>query len=251
MIQYWDYFSACIYTPQEYARDQKDFRWDLRGGQFSYKAIFLHFKELARAQTLLLQARTDIQIFAESLPYISNLSTVRLSFHRAKEDQLLWFSNRVFLENSLLTHIETVLKGIATARATGLRLKYVEIDGMNSKLTTQDDNILEIATVALANVETLTLIDSPRFLEFVSHVPLPSLRQLELKRCWLLGLNLKIFLKAQGGRVLYIYFKDKNQLCHEIWNTDGDSELKILSGSLVCSGSIGLQECLLFTGDCM
>ena len=250
MIQHWDYFSACIYTPQEYARDQEDFRWELRGKQFSYKAVFLYFKRFANAQGLLLKERIDIHIFVESLRHLSNLSTVRLSFHGAKEDQLLWFSNRLFLggENSLLVHLEAVLKGVAAAQETGLNLKCIEIDGMHSKMTTKDNNILEIAKVALAKVESLTLIDSPGFLEFVSSVPLPSLQQLELAKCWLVGLDLKKFLKAQDGRVLHAYFKERNQLYHETWNTDVDSDLKVLSESFVCSGNIGLQECLLLTG---
>lgn len=251
MIQHRDYFSACIYTPQEYARDQEDFRWELRGKQFSYKAIFHYFSGLARAQSLLLEERTDIQIFVASLRHLSNLNTVRLSFHGAKEDQLIWFSNRVFLGNSLLTHLETVFKGITAAQATGLSLKCFEIDGMHSKLTSEDDNILEIATAALAKVESLTLIDSPGFLELVSYAPLPSLRRLELAKCWLVGLNLKRFLKAQDGRVLHVYFKDRNQLYHETWNTDDDSELKIRTESFLYSGNIGLQGCLLLTGDCI
>jgi hypothetical protein len=49
VIQHWDYLSTYIYTPQEYARDQKNFREELRGKQFSYKAIFSYFKRLARA----------------------------------------------------------------------------------------------------------------------------------------------------------------------------------------------------------
>jgi hypothetical protein len=251
VIQYWDYFSACIYTPQEYARDQEDFRWELRGKQFSYKAIFVYFRGLARAQSLLLEDRTDIRVFAESLRHLSNLNTIRLSFHGAKEDQLLWFSNRVFIGDSLLTHLETILRGIAAAQAAKITLKYIEIDGMHSKLTTVDDNMLEVATCALADVESLTLIDSPGFLDFVSHVPLPSLRRLELAKCWLVSLNLRKFLKAQDGRVLHASFKVKNQLYHETWNTGDDSELKALSESFVCSGNIGLQDCLLLTGDCI
>lgn len=251
MIQYWDYFSACIYTPQEYARDQQEFRWELRGKQFSYKAIFQYFKGLARAQSLLLNERTDIHIFTESLRHFSKLSTFKLSFHGAKEDQLLWFSNRVFLGDSLFVHLEAVLTGIAAAQATGVILRNIEIDGLHSKLAAKNDEIIEIASAALSNVESLTLIESPGFIEFVSSVPLPSLRRLELAKCWLIGLTLRKFLKAQDGRVLHAYFRDRNQLYHETWNTGGDSDLKALSESFICSRNTGLQECLLLTGDCI
>lgn len=67
---------------------------------------------------------------------------------------------------------------------------------MHSKLATKDDNILEIIKAALVKVESLTLIESPRFLGFMSSVPLPSLRRLKLAKCWLIGFDLRKFLKA-------------------------------------------------------
>lgn len=72
---------------------------------------------------------------------------------------------------------------MAITQSTGLTLKYIEIDRIHSKLATKDDNILEIAKAALAKVESLTLIESPGFLGFVSSVPLPSLRRLKLAKC--------------------------------------------------------------------
>jgi hypothetical protein len=200
---------------------------------------------------MLLKERIDIHIFAGSLRNLSNLNTVKLSFHGTKEDQLLWFSNPLFLggENSLLVHLEAVLRGVAAAQDTGLTLKYFEIDGMHSKLTSKDSNILEVAKTALAKVESLTLIDSPGSLEFLSSVPLPSLRRLELAKCWLVGLDIKAFLSPQDGRVLHTYFKDGNLLYHETWNSDGDLDLQLLLESVVCSRNIDLRECLLLTGD--
>jgi hypothetical protein len=66
---------------------------------------------------MLLKERIDIYIFASSLRHLLNLRIVKLSFYGAKEDQLLWFSNRLFLsgENSLLVHLEAVLRGLVTA----------------------------------------------------------------------------------------------------------------------------------------
>jgi hypothetical protein len=252
VIQHWDYFSACIYTPQEYARDQKDFHWALQGKQFSYNAIFAYFKRLAIAQNMLLKERMDIRIFTGSLRHLFNLSTVKLSFHGAKEDQLLWFAHRIFLssgENSLLVHLEAILRGVVAAQDTGLALKRFEIDGMHSKLTTKDSNILEVAKAALAKVESLKLIDSPRFLEFLSSVPLPSLRRLELEQCWSVGLGIKSFLQPRDGRVLHAFFKEKNQVYHETWNPDGHSDLQLLLEASSCSGNIDLRECLLLIRD--
>jgi hypothetical protein len=250
VIQHWDYFSACIYTPQEYARDQEDFRWELRGKQFSYKAIFSYFRRLARSQSMLLEERMDIHIFSASLRHLSNLSTVKLSFHGAKEDQLLWFSNRLFLggENALLVHLEAVLLGLAAAQDTGLALKCFEIVGMHSKLTTKDNSILEVAKTALAKVESLKLIDSPGSLKFLSSVPLPSLRRLELGKCWLVGLDINAFLQPHEGRVLHACFKGWKELQHETWDTDGDPDLQLLLESFVCSMN---ADCLLLTRDDM
>lgn len=84
---------------------------------------------------------------------------------------------------------------MVTAQDTGLALKCLEIDGMHSKLTTEDSYNLEVAKTALAKVKRLKLIDSPGFLGFLSPVPLPSLRRLELGRCWLIGLGVKAFLQ--------------------------------------------------------
>jgi hypothetical protein len=250
VIQHWDYFSACIYTPQEYARDQKDFRWELRGKQFSYNAIFAYFKRLAIAQNMLLKERMDIHIFTGALRHLFNLSTVKLSFHGAKEAQLLWFSNRIFLsgENSLFVHLEAILRGVVAAQDTGLALKCLEIDGMHSKLTTEDSNILEVAKAALEKVEKLKLIDSPGFLEFLSPVPLPSLMRLELGRNWLVGLGVKAFLQPQDERVIHAYFKKRNQLYQETYNTGGHSDLQLLESS-VYSRNIDLREFLLLTRD--
>jgi hypothetical protein len=111
---------------------------------------------------------------------------------------------------------------LVAAQDTGLALKCFEIDRMLSKLTTKDSNILEVIKTALAKVESLKLIDSPGSLEFLSSIPLPSLRRLELKKCWLVGLNIKALLQPHDRRVLHTHFTERNQLYHETWNIDGD-----------------------------
>lgn len=125
VIQHWDYFSTCVYTPQEYARDQKDFQWDLRGKEFSYAAMFRYFRKLAEEQSLLLKERRDIHVFSRSLRHLVKLRVIKLTFNAAKEDQLLWFAHRLFLDGdrSFSTHIETVFRGMTAACVMGSRSK--------------------------------------------------------------------------------------------------------------------------------
>lgn len=85
---------------------------------------------------------------------------------------------------------------MAVTQSIGLTLKCIKINRIYSKLATKDNNILEIVKAALAKVESLTLIESPGFLGFISSVPLPSLRRLKLAKYWLIGFNLRKFLKA-------------------------------------------------------
>ena len=199
VIQHWDYFSSCIYTQQEYARDQNDFQWELRGRQFSYKAIFLYFRRLVKSQQFLLNGRIDTQIFTASLPHLSNLSGIKLSFYGAQEDQLLWFSNRIFLsgEDSLLVHFETIFRAMAAAQAAGCNIKSIEIDGMHSKLSATQQNIVSVAEAALTSIERVKVANSSGFLDSLGIFALPSMQQLELENCWHMEPALTRFLRSQ------------------------------------------------------
>lgn len=248
VIQHWDYFTTCIYTPQEYARDQNDFHWDLRGKEFSYKAIHSYFRGLARGQYGLLKERSDIQTFSECLPRLLNLTTIKLSFTGAKEDQLLWFTNRIYLESgdSFPIHLETVLRGMVKSQHNGIIVESIEIDGMHPYSTTTEGDILEIAGAALMHVKTFKLMGSSSLLELMSSIPLPSLRRFELANCWLAGSDLIRFLEFHQGIVQHAHFHSISLFYERFGETDRCSEtLQRLLEVVSDSGNIGKLENLV------
>lgn len=209
VIQHWDYFTSCIYTKQEYARDYTDFCWYLRGNVFTYKAIHRYFKGMAREQVEILKERRDIRVLSESLPYLSGLRTIKLSFARAKEDRLLWFSRRLFIDNgkSYSVHIEAVLHGMAAAKNKGLVFESVEVDGMHSYPTIERGSFTEVAQESLASVKSFKVVDSPGMLSLLSTVSLPYLERFEVADCWLVRSKLINFLEAQNGIIEHVEFQ--------------------------------------------
>lgn len=212
VIQHWDYFSACVYTPQEYARDQADFRWDLRGKSFSYKSVFSYFGRLARIQDTLLKERKDIQVLSKSLPRLSSLTGISFTLKGAREDQLLWFANRIFLDSdtSFPLHVEALFKGMAAAYANGVVIRSIEIDGIQSLTTFTDSNLLKVTKSALICLEYFKLVNSPGLLDLFCAVPLPSLRHLELVNCWLTGPALIKVMGSHGGHLRHAHIQGIN-----------------------------------------
>lgn len=157
---------------------------------------------------MLLKERSDIRIFSESLPYLLNLRAIKLSFTKTREDQFLWFANRLFLESeeSFLIHLETVSRGIVAAHHNEIAIESVEIDGLHPKSAFTDANIPEVVKAALMLIKDFKLVDSPRLLKLMSSVPLPSLRRLELASCWLVGSDLVQFLELHEVVVQHVHF---------------------------------------------
>ncbi|KAJ5084783.1 hypothetical protein NUU61_009362 [Penicillium alfredii] len=210
LIQHWDYFTACIYTPQEYARDHKDFRWGLRGREFSYTAIHSYFSWLAKAQHTLLHGRNDIRIFCKSLSRLCGLKAVKLSFDALKEDQFLWFANRIYVDwkDSFPIHLETVLRSMVTARGQGILIEAMEIEGFYAKLVATDVNLMGTAADALTHVKALKLVDSFSLLDFMSDVAMPSLRRLDLANCWLVGPDLARFMECHASVLRQLHLRN-------------------------------------------
>jgi hypothetical protein len=208
VIQDWDYFTSCIYTPVEYARDYADFYWHLRGKSFAYRAIHAYFKELVNGQQAILEERKDIRAFTECLPRLLGLKTIKLSFTGEQENQLLWYSNRLFIDsgNSFVIHFEAMLRGMIAAKPNGLAIESVEIDGMPFRSAHESSRILEIAEQGLAYVMKFKLVNSPGLLDMLSAVPLPCLQRFEVTDCWLLGSKLIQFLEAHDGIVRHVEF---------------------------------------------
>ena len=181
----WDYFTSCIYTPVEYARDYADFYWNLRGKNFAYRAIHTYFKELVNGQQAILEERKDIRAFTECLPRLLALKTIKLSFTGEQENQLLWYSNRLFIDsgNSFVIHFEAMLRGMIAAKHNGLDIESVEIDGMPFRSAHESLSILEIAEYGLAYVRNFKLVNSPSLLDIMSAVPLPCLQRFKVTDC--------------------------------------------------------------------
>lgn len=209
VIQNWDYFTSCIYTTQEYARDYSDFCWNLRGKDFTYKAIHSYFKGMARDQEEILKGRRDIRAFSENIPRLSGLKTIKLSFAGVKEDRLLWFSRRLFADNgeTYSVHIEAVLNGMIAAKHNGLMLESVEVEGMNSHPTIDRGDLAEILQQGLAHVKKFKVVDSPGMLSLMSTISLPWLERFEVVDCWLVGSKLIRFLEAQDGIIEHVEFQ--------------------------------------------
>ena len=61
---------------------------------------------------------------------------------------------------------------------------------------------------ALYNVEDLRLVDSPSLLEFMSTVPLASVRRLELGSCWLYVPDLEKFVVSHAKSLQFLHLED-------------------------------------------
>jgi hypothetical protein len=155
-----------------------------------------------------MEERKDIRAFTESLPRLIKLECIRLSFTGEQENQLLWFSNRLFIDswNSFAIHFEAVLRGMTAAKWNGLTIQTLEIHGMPFRSTHESSSILEIAEQGLARVRNFKLVNSPGLLDLMSAVPLPCLQRFEITDCWLLGSKLISFLEAHGGNVQHVDF---------------------------------------------
>lgn len=136
------------------------------------------------------------------------LKTIKFSFAGEQETQLLWYSNRLFIDggNSFVIHFEAILRGIIAAQSNGLAVENVEIEDMPFRSALECSRILEIAEQGLAHVRNFKLLNSPGLLDMLSAVSLPHLQRLEITDCWLLGSKLIQFLEAHDGVVSHVGF---------------------------------------------
>lgn len=193
VVQHWDYFTTCVYTPQEYARDQKEFGWGLRERSLRYGSIHAQFVDLMESQQEAVVDRKDIRVLCDCAQRLLRLNTIRLSFIEPDTSQLLWFSSRVFVDwdYSFPLHLEAVFECIQSVRLQGIRVCSLEINGFYANIT--DMTLVDLATCALANVKYLYLYDSVNLLSWLATVPLSSLLHVEIGHCWIVGCDLQIF----------------------------------------------------------
>ncbi|KAE8349463.1 hypothetical protein BDV28DRAFT_160462 [Aspergillus coremiiformis] len=220
LIQHWEYFTSCIYTSQEYARDNTELYTSLRGKSFSYKAIYRHYKALARDQWTIMEERADTQAMTESLPCLLNLNNFKLSFTRSNKDQLLWFSKQLFISYKDLMgiYLETTFM----------------VESMYSMLPSYHDKIIKIVEQGLTLVKSLRLNDSPGMLSLLSSILLPNLQMFEITDCWLVDSKLIEFLEGHNMKLQYVQFQDSrfSDSLIDFWKTISDTGSTGKIGSL-------------------
>ncbi|PYH99484.1 hypothetical protein BO71DRAFT_314007, partial [Aspergillus ellipticus CBS 707.79] len=198
LIQKWDYFAACVYTPQEYVRDQRELHpRDI----LSYSGIQSYLSLISQEQCALLENRDDTGKFSDAISRFPRLKSLKASFTGLQDHSMLWFSNRMFVgwDKSFPLYLETVFKAIIKMQSAGLLLKTIEINGFYAKLSSADDSLLNMASTALASVSKIHLADSSSLLQFLSHIHLPSLEYVSLAKCSLISSDLRRFLVNSGG----------------------------------------------------
>lgn len=193
VVRHWDHFTACIYTPQEYYRDQEVFEWGLRERSFSYRSIHSKFVDVIESQQEVLLKRDDIRVLCQCVQRLSRLVTIRLSFSEPDNSQLPWFSNRSFMDwdYSFAVHLEAILRAIQSAQLQGIRVSSLEIHEFYASIT--DSAFVELASCALADIKYICLENSVNLLNLLTQVPLPSLVQIEVGSCWIMDCELRTF----------------------------------------------------------
>lgn len=129
VVQHWDHFTACTYTPQEYSGDQKEFEWGFREGLLPYRPIHSDFVLLIQSQQEVLLKLDDIWVLCQCVQRLGRLVTIRLSFSEPVNSQLPWFSNRNFMDRgyTFAVHPEVILRSIQSAQLQEIRVFSLEI----------------------------------------------------------------------------------------------------------------------------
>lgn len=188
-----------MYTPKEFAEDQREFNWDLQGQEISYSTIQDHFYRLSRDQCGILKNRSDIRMFSECVRQLHFLTTLKISFDTSHHNRFFWFANRAFLDRScsFVVHFETFTRALMAAQSSGLSIKHVEVTGMNDGIYQHQKKLLELATEGLRGITMIRLVDSLGLLCLLARVALPRLQELDLRHCTLIGPEIDDFVHKQ------------------------------------------------------
>ncbi|KAE8130724.1 hypothetical protein BDV38DRAFT_289370 [Aspergillus pseudotamarii] len=229
-IEAWDYFRSCVYTPSEYNRDQRELCWNFHGRRVSYNMIYSYFAELAREQQTILMERIDSITLVKCIPRFLHLQSIELTFIDSTKKPFCWLSSRLFVgwRDSYPVHFETVIDAMVAARRNGIIVRKFKVSGFYSKISMPGTSLLRKVMEALHNVEDLRLVDSSRLLNFMWQVSLPSVRRLELAKCWLSVKDLEEFFHVHSGTLHSLHLEDTwlpTETVHE-W------------GISLCSGTI-------------
>lgn len=106
---------------------------------------------------------------------------------------------------------------------------------------------------ALYNVEDLRLVDSPSLLEFMSTVPLASVRRLELGSCWLCVPDLEKFVVSHAKSLQFLHLEDTWMPIEKVhyWGLSlCDSSAETILTNIACIRRCGiLQELTINRGN--
>jgi hypothetical protein len=143
----------------------------------SYASIHAYFSWIVDDQERILIDRKDVRIISESVPRLSGLRTIKLSFAETSQMKMLWFENRVFVDwkHSFPLHLETILRGMISGRLGGTVIDSLEIHGFYANLTKNSDVLVHLATDAFGSIRNIVLVDSFSLLSFLGNTPLPCL----------------------------------------------------------------------------
>ncbi|KAE8308581.1 hypothetical protein BDV41DRAFT_568138 [Aspergillus transmontanensis] len=199
-IEAWDYFRSCVYTPSEYNRDQRELCWNFHGRRVSYNMIYSYFAELAREQQTILMERIDSITLVQCIPRFLHLQSIELTFIDSTKKPFCWLSSRLFVgwRDSYPVHFETVIDAMVAARRNGIIVRKFKVSGFYSKISMPGTSLLRKVMEALHNVEDLRLVD----------ISLPSVRRLELAKCWLSVKDLEEFFHVHSGTLHSLHLED-------------------------------------------
>lgn len=184
-----DYFSSCIYTPQEYLRDLKEFDWRSRGKCFSYSSIHSSFRELCRDQDKILQSNRYFNMLCISFPRFYALKSVEVSFSEYPKDQSLWFASRAFRDwnTSDFLHLDASLKAINIARACGVHIEHIGVSGYYPSSPTLSVENRSMSHMYWVRLLDTMIMDNVGLSEAMSEVHISTPCHFEIKSGRLIG----------------------------------------------------------------
>ncbi|KAL4744731.1 uncharacterized protein BDW70DRAFT_154469 [Aspergillus foveolatus] len=209
-ISHLDYFRSCIYTPEEFIKDQKEQWWSFRGKSLSYESIYKYFVQLSAEQQKILSGCDDARTLSICLPRFLNLQSFQLVFEDSIDQPFHWLATRLFFDwnDSTLMHLETVIDVLISLRQHGISIHSFGVSGYNSTARTLAEGFLRKLADALHPVTDIALSDSTDLLQSLALIPLPSILRLKLGSCWLSIADLGVFSSRHNSRLQQIHFEN-------------------------------------------
>lgn len=162
--------------------------------------------------------RKDIKILCQSVPRLKGLKSIDLSFTEPGTSQLFWFGSRTVMnwEKSFPIHLEAVLNCIVSAGLKNVQIRSLQIRGFYANISAINKPLTGLAIRALVDVQYLGLDDSVSLLGWLASLPLPSLVRLDLANCWIVGSDLRTFLRIHDPYKRKLRLQDVHIPCPKV-----------------------------------